>query len=387
MTAPGLPAYVRDLLDALVHPERCAALAPLQWDRLIRSAHTARLLGVLAVRVGAALDFDPRAGNAPALDPVVRRALRAASVEAHFRLQKMRHLLETVAPTFAAAGVPCVLLKGAGYAMQGLPVADGRLPADVDVMVPRAAIDSLEAALIGAGWQYDDDLTPYDQHYYRAWGHELPPLRLAGQVMELDLHHAILPPLGRLKPDTQALFDAATPFPGTPYSVLAPADQVLLAAAHLFHDSDCTDRLRDLVDLDGLLRAFSAHDAGFWQMLVRRAELHQLGRPLWYTLTVARKWLETPVPPDVMQAVEAFRPVRGAGALVIALAEHVLAPVDPDGEPTWSRTRASQALLARTTWLRMPRHLVLRHGLHKTRQWFVERAAALRPQAETQTPA
>lgn len=382
MTAPDLPAHVRELLDALVHPERCASLAPMAWDRVIRSARTARLLGVLAVRTGAALGFDPLAGNAPALDPVVRRALRAASVEAQFRLQKMRYLLATVAPTFAAAGAPCVLLKGASYALQELPIADGRLPADVDMMVPRAALDALEAALLAAGWQYDEDLTPYDHHYYRAWGHELPPLRTAGQGMELDLHHAILPPLGRLKPATQALFDAATPIAGTPYRALAPADQTLLAAAHLFHDSDCADRLRDLVDLDGLLRTFSARDSGFWQALIRRAELHQLGRPLWYTLAVARSWLETPVPKDAIEAVEAFRPGRAAGAMVIGLAEQVLAPVDPDGETTWRRKRAAQVLLARTTWLRMPRHLVVRHGLHKAMQWVVDRAAALRPKAQ-----
>jgi hypothetical protein len=362
------PPHLRRLLDVLQAPQRCIECDAPAWDRLIRTARSARLLGTLAARVAAVLPIEQ-------LDPAVGRHLRAGLVEAQFRRQKVQYLLSAVERHVASGGVPCVLLKGAAYIAQGLVIADGRLPADVDVMVPRAALDATEQSLLAAGWQYEK-LAPYDQRYYRDWSHELAPLRSPGQALELDLHHTILPPLGRLKPDTEALFRAAVPIAGTPFSVLAPADQTLLAAAHLFHDSDCTDRLRDLVDIDALLRAFATADAAFWHQLDARARLHHLGRPLWYAVTFARAWLGTPIPDAAAAAIDAFRPSRATASLVTALVERTLPPIDPDREPTRARRWASQLLLARATWLRMPPWLVVRHTLHKIVQALLPRARA-----------
>jgi hypothetical protein len=152
---------------------------------------------------------------------------------------------------------------------------------------------------------------------------------------------------------------------GTPFYVLAPADQVLQAAAHLFQDSDCTNRLRDLVDIDRLLRTFAAADSRFWRALGERARLHRLGRPLWYAVTFARAWLGTPVPDDASAEIDPWRPAQPAASIVVRLIERSLAPVDPEGEATFSRRMASQLLLGRATWLRMPPLLVAQHGLHK----------------------
>jgi Uncharacterised nucleotidyltransferase len=322
---------------------------------------------VLSVRVAsvAALEL---------IDAAVRRHLVAGEVEANFRRQKTLHLLAAIEPHLDAPRTPCVLLKGAAYIAQSLPLSEGRLPSDVDIMVPRAALDTLEQSLLAAGWQFEKN-DPYDQHYYRAWSHELPPLRSPGQVLELDLHHTILPPLGRLKPDTEALFRGAVPVAATPFSVLNPADQALLAAAHLFQDSDCSGRLRDLVDIDGLLRSFAAADAQFWPQLVQRARLHHLGRPLWYALAFARAWLDTPVPQEALEAIDAFRPTRIAAAALTALVVRTLPPVDPEGETTRRDRWATRLLEARATWLRMPPRLVAYHAGHKVAQAFARKPA------------
>jgi hypothetical protein len=373
LTPTDLPLHAQRLLEALRTPESCADFDAPTWDRLIRAARSARLLGTLAARVAAALP--PQA-----LDVTVRRHLLAGTVEADFRMQKVRYLLSVLEPFIVKAAVPCVLLKGSAYIAQRLAFAEGRMPADVDVMVPRSALHALEKSLLAEGFQYEANLTPYDHQYYRDWSHELPPLRSAGQSLELDLHHTILPPLGRLKPDTQALFDAAQPVAGTPFSVLCPADQALLAAAHLFHDSDCTNRLRDLVDIDALLRTFAAADAGFWQALDTRARLHHLGRPLWYAVAFARAWLGTPVPDHALARIDALRPPAAASALLAAFATRTLPPIDPDGEWTRARGRATQVLVARATWLRMPPHLVAQHALHKLVGSLQPRAAATKPE-------
>ncbi|MCS6944160.1 MAG: nucleotidyltransferase family protein, partial [Sutterellaceae bacterium] len=286
----ALPDHLRLLLDALTDARVCAQLPELRWELLLRTARAARLLGVLAERVQAALPI-------AALPPLAQRHLAAGRNEARFRRQKTLYLLATIEPLLRACG-KVVLLKGAAYIVQDLPVAAGRLPADVDVLVPRRALPALERALLEAGWEFEKT-DPYDQHYYRAWTHELPPLQCAGQALELDLHHALLPPRGRLRPDIEAVLAAAVPIEGTAYHALNPADQVLHAAAHLFQDSDCTNRLRDLVDIDALLRHYAAADAAFWPALLARAQRLQLGRPLWYALAAACAWLQLALPPPV----------------------------------------------------------------------------------------
>ncbi len=352
----ALPAHVRLLLESLVDPRRCTTLDERHWEVLLRTARRARLLGVLAARAEAALADTP-------LPDVVQRQLAAGRLQARHRRQKTLFLLQTIAPVVRASAGTAVLLKGAAYIAQELPLAAGRLPADVDLMVPRTALDGLERALLAAGWQFEKS-DPYDQHYYRAWSHELPPLQCAGQALELDLHHTVLPPLGRLKPDTEALFAAAVPIDGTPFLALAPADQLLHAAAHLFHDSDCTDRLRDLVDFDALVRHLGT-TAAFWTVLLDRARLHRLTRPLWYALAAARAWLDTPIPDGVERELEAVRPPWLARTALGALAARTLPPGDPDGSPRLRDLVASVLLQARAAWLRMPPWLVAYHALNK----------------------
>jgi hypothetical protein len=63
---------------------------------------------------------------------------------------------------------------------------------DVDVLVPRDRLADVEAALMLAGWASTNP-SEYDQHYYRRWMHELPPLQHIRRQTVLDVHHAILP--------------------------------------------------------------------------------------------------------------------------------------------------------------------------------------------------
>lgn len=363
LIAPSaLPDQVRLLLHALTDPPICVALSELQWEMLVRSARAGRLLGVLAARVEAAIAPD-------ALPEVAQRQLTAGRIDARFRRQKVLHLLATIEPHLRQTGEKTILLKGAAYIAQGLPAAAGRLPADVDVMVPRRVLDALERSLRAAGWAFEKN-DPYDQHYYRAWSHELPPLQCAGQALELDLHHGILPPRGRLKPDTEALFAAAVPISGTPYYALCPADQVLHAAAHLFQDSDCTRRLRDLVDIDALLRHYAASQADFWPALAERAQRHRLSRPLWYALAAAQAWMDTPLPAQIGAWMTREKPPWPLRTVFGRLATRALPPVDPDAEPRSGDVLAARLLEARAAWLRMPPPLLAYHAANKMwRSW------------------
>src|SRR5215510_6666534 len=308
------------LLMTLVSPERAAALALDEWDFVVRIARGARLLGVIRARL-------ERTQLLGAIPPEVRAQLEGAWRTAAYRRQMVLREMWAVAKVLVPLGVPLVALKGAAYIAQGLRCAEGRLPEDLDLMVPRDRLDEVEQALVGAGWA-SQTTDPYDQRYYRVWSHELPPMRFAGHPIELDVHHAILPPAGRVQPDVRALFAGAVPIPGFPFSALSPADQVLHACAHLFQDSDCAGRLRDLVDIDALLRDHAAAP-GFWAALLDRARLHRLGRSLWYALHYGRAWLETPAPEGVADEVARLRPPALSRAAMERLVPPGLLPPSP----------------------------------------------------------
>ncbi len=328
------------------------------WDLLLRSARSARLLGALAARIDAA-------GVADKVPEPAARHLRAATAESSYLRQMSLRELAMIAETLRPLGVTLVALKGSAYILTGARCAAGRLPRDVDLMVERRRLDEVERALRAAGWSFAKT-QEYDQRYYREWSHELPPMRAPTLPLELDMHHTILPPIGRLRPDAARLVADSVAIPGTPYRVLRPADQVLHAAVHLFQDSDCVNKLRDLVDIDGLIRHFAARDGErFWQELAASVAVHGLGRPLWYALAFCRAWLETPIPEAVWQDNRVHRPPALARWLMTSLAGLVLAPVHPDAESGRPQRAAASLLELRALWLRMPPHTLVYHAASK----------------------
>ncbi len=356
---PPPNAQVGAVLDCLARPAAIGALGDVDVDLLLRVSRRGQVLAEVARRC---------AREGVVADPAtpLGRQLSGALAEAAYRMHRIVYEADRIAAVLGNSGAPLVLLKGAAYAVQALPLAEGRLPRDLDLLVPRRNLDEVERALLGLGWQFGEGLTDYDQHYYRAWSHELPPLRLPGHAFEVDLHHHILPPIGRLKPDAGRLIADSIAVPGSRFRVLRPADQVLHAAVHLFQDSDCVGRLRDLVDIDGLIRHFAGQSGdAFWRQLDESIAVHGLGRPLWYALAFCRAWLDTPVPGPFWESVQAHQPPAPARALMTTLAARVLPPVHPDAEAGAADRMAASALEFRALWLRMPPWTLAYHAASK----------------------
>jgi len=186
--------------------------------------------------------------------------------------------------------------------------------------------------------------------------HELPPMQHVSRQTVLDVHHAILPRTARLKPDSGKLLAASQPVPGEPrLRVLAPVDMVLHAATHLFLNEEFSSALRDLADLDSLLRHFGG-ETRFWQDLPARALELDLARPLYYALRYATAILNSPVPPAACRASDAGRPPRPLIPLMDALFLRALKP-----DRSTAAGLARRALYVRAHWLRMPPLLLARH--------------------------
>lgn len=341
------------LIQVLREPARLGSLSLPDWDLLIRQARRSRLLAHLALRVRALGLTPPEAAAAH-----LRAALNVAESQHRAVLWENRF----IAQALAGLQIPVLLLKGGAYAQAGLRAGQGRLLTDIDILVPLARIEDVESELIIHGWEGSEELTAHDQRFYREWMHEIPPMRHMRRSSVIDVHHNILPRTARVTIDAQRLLDAAVPLPGCPGLMrLADADLLLHSACHLFMDGEFDKGLRDLVDIDALLREFSAADAGFWDQLERRAHGLGLARVLFYALRHAQRLLASPVPAELQQRLRA---AAAPPAWQLGLMDGVFRrALQPDhASCAHPGTAAARRLLyLRGHWLRMPLPLLIKH--------------------------
>ncbi|HWT13803.1 MAG TPA: nucleotidyltransferase family protein [Allosphingosinicella sp.] len=321
------------LVRALRDPD---GLGDCDWNALIASARAEQLIGSLAFRLeGRALPLKVEA----ILDCARRDALQART-QALWEAEMTRRAL-------APLGIPVVLLKGNAFHAAGLSASVGRSVGDLDILVPRESLEAVEAALLGAGWERLKEADGYDDLYYRRWMHELPPLIHRTRDRMIDVHHNILPTTARPKPDAAALIaDSVALESGL--RILSPTDIIVHAAAHLFADGDLAGGLRNLWDIDRLLRDF-ARDPGFWERLGERARLHQLRRAVGLALRLAERLYLTPV--DRRLAGRRRPSDRLFAARLLAR--------NGWGQPV--RPLLRLAFYVRSHWLRMPPLMLARH--------------------------
>ena len=335
-----------------------ALVAGLEIARLELLLAQARLAGVTARLFYRIED----AGAFAALPARVQTQFAAARAAAEGRRRALEWEVNRLHHVLTGTGYPMLLLKGAAYAMAGLPMARGRTSADIDIMVPGDRLDSVEKHLLAHGWKLDE-LEPYDAHYYRKWSHELPPLRHRDRGTVLDVHHTILPPRSRLRPDPSALWRAAVPLPDGSMA-FCPAHMALHVAVHLFQDGEIAGGLGDLIDFDELCRYFGRR-SGFWEQLVPTAVELGLARPLLYALRYASLLLGTTVPAVAMAAAErAGKPPAPVRAAMDPLVCSVLRPDLPEHRSPWWQA-ARLCLYVRSHWLRMPPLPLALHLLRK----------------------
>ncbi len=341
------------LLRALRAPSICRDLSNWEWESLLALSDRARLTATLAWRL-------ERHGLEDAIPPGARRQLQASRVFADFRNRQILWEMNRVQRVLRKADFDVIALKGGAYLLLDLPLARGRLPADLDILVERKNLATMEDLLLAEGWQ-TTKLDDYDQRYYREWMHEIPPLRHPERKVEVDVHHALLPMTARIQARPELLWLSARAVEGSRFKVLAPEDLVLHAVVHLFYDSDFDNRLRDLLDIDELLRFHARREEGFWRRLSRRAADHGLTRPLAYALHCCHRLLDTPVPADARLSGTIPPWLLRWMTLLIHQAlppptTHRFAPLD---------ATARWLLYVRSHYLRMPLRLLLPHLAYK----------------------
>lgn len=346
-----------DLLSRTLRtPETISQFSMSEWDMLVRQARAAGLLARLAHRFR-------EHGLSDAIPSVARWHFDAAETLAHKQQIAVRWELKQLRTALSDLGSPLIVLKGAAYVAAGLPAAEGRLFNDIDILVPRERLAEAESLLMLYGW-HATGLSEYDKRYYRRWMHEIPPLQHIQRETVIDVHHAILPDTARYHPDSAKLRSRAIAVEKLPgVYVLAAEDRILHSATHLFHDGELPHGLRDLTDLDLLLRDAATHH-DFWARLAARAEELELGRPLFYALRYLRFFLDTPVPDSLIAQLETVAPNRVLLALMDSIFTRALAPTHASCADAFTPA-ARLAAFVRAHWLRMPAHLLIPHLFHK----------------------
>ncbi|TVV73002.1 nucleotidyltransferase family protein [Sphingomonas solaris] len=332
----------RLLVAVLADPQAAPALGPGAWQDVLTVARAELLIGSLAHRL-----------HGLALPPAVRAILDDARTSAeHGRVQALWEA-EMARRALVTLGVPVVLLKGTAFVAAGLAAGQGRSIGDLDILVPRDALDAVEAALLAAGWEWVKP-DPYDHLYYRRWMHELPPLTHPERDRMIDVHHTILPLTARPTPDATALIADSVALENG-LRVPSPADMIVHAAAHLFADGDLAGGLRNLWDIDRLVREH-AGDAEFPAALAASARRHNLIPHVARALRLSAPIYATP-----MEGLPIGR-ARWADRLY---ARRLLAR---DGWGRETRPALRLAFYIRSHWIRMPPLLLARHLWTKFRR-------------------
>lgn len=324
------------LVRTLREPGSAAGLDAAGWQDLIGIARAEQLAGTLAHRL-----------DGLAAPGTVRAILADAIADAEQGRTAALWEAEMVRRALAPLGCPVILLKGTAFVAAGLAAGRGRSVGDTDVLVPGEALPAVERALLGAGWEWVK-ADAYDDAYYRRWMHELPPLIHRDRDRIVDVHHTILPLTARVRPDAGAMIADALPL-GNGLSVLAPADMICHAAAHLFADGDLSGGLRNLWDIHCLLQEFRTDG------LEARAERHGLGSTVHRAARQANDLFGTEIP-ESWRARDSLDPLFRRRLLA------------RDGWGRGTRPVTRFGFYARSHAIRMPPTMLARHLWTKWRR-------------------
>ncbi len=284
----------RLLCTLLADPARAQSVTSDQWTSVLTIAHAERLSGSLGHRL-----------SGLTLPPAVQAVLGNARLNAEVGRVQALWEVEIARRVLAPLSVPVVLLKGSAFVAAGLDAGTGRLIGDLDILVPRHRLDEVETALLGAGWDWAKP-NAYDDIYYRRWMHELPPLIHKDRDRMIDVHHTILPLTAKPRPNAAELIGMAQPLgwdgawddhgqPAGGLWLLSPENMIIHAAAHLIADGDLEGGLRNLWDIDRLVREFTDEDPDFCLTLAEHAARHQLYPQVMRALRLARLLFGTPL--------------------------------------------------------------------------------------------
>ncbi|MCE2594183.1 nucleotidyltransferase family protein [Motilimonas cestriensis] len=321
--------YQDPLMCLLRAPDLAQNFSPEQWNLALGQAELAQLMGVLASQYLPASSWLPQ---------VVQQRLAWANRLVEHQQRAVNMALQQL---FDALGMfSPMLLKGAAYQVAATPNSAGRMMSDIDILIPQQHLQKAEQSLWLHGWD-NRGKTPYDEKYYRAWMHELPPFVHQKTGIILDLHHHWLPSSCRWQFDINEVCKKASYCTESSFLIPEIKDLCIHSAIHLVTSGEGDKGWRDLRDLY-LLSQLTEREP-----LLARAEQFGLVKPVAKVLVLAEQLFgEQPIAPTASWALKAMLPAHSS-------------------YQSWSVSAAKMSFYCQAHLSRMPLPLLLPHLMRK----------------------
>ncbi|MEO0410274.1 MAG: nucleotidyltransferase family protein [Pseudomonadota bacterium] len=339
------PSLLKDL-----NGEALSDLIRLAWRQAL-----APRLGVVAQQAGVLGD----------LVPLAAQTLADLAITGETSWRRLQFEMERIDAALRAADFPVLLLKGGAYQAGDFSFSHGRLASDVDILVPKESLDACEQLLKEAGWEMEVK-SAYAERYYRQWMHELPPLRHTKRKSLIDVHHTIVPPVARITPSPEAIFDCAVETSFETLKRPSHADLFVHAALHCFYDGDFTAALRSFLDLRDLIAALPDQQDRGLDRILERASVHEAKRPVADALYLLVKVDDLELTSkQATFVVQHSRPAALQSFFFWAIAQRSFSTQPFRYRDPWL---AHFALYARSHWITMPPLMLARHTIARLYQ-------------------
>ncbi len=260
--------------DAFLAFEREADFENLPWSSY-------RLLSLLSRRIATI------APNS-LLRPRITGIERAVWVRSRVAVSEAVPLLRL----FKNAGIPLMLIKGAGWATWSLPVLQGRLINDIDVCVPPDRMEEAFDLAVANGWEPSGAGSAL---FHRARLDRATGINLVkGRFGNIDLHRTMFHGLYQRSVGDAELWKRSitTQFEGVAVQVPHPVDAVTIALAHGAGEAHA--------NLDWIIDLCGAMSLGLdWSLLETTIARRNLRAMAALTFDFLKKSLHQPVPEQV----------------------------------------------------------------------------------------
>jgi hypothetical protein len=272
------------------------------WDEVTDMARWHRLSGLLR-------RYLLGHGDAIEVPPAVMKSLRDVVRDTTKRNLQRQVELDRVLGAFGAEGIPAMVLKGAALLESVYPEVGLRPMNDLDILVPRAAIERAQALVQEIGYRAAGGTVEPDVEQKLLHHHHHFPLAKGGAFIEL--HHHVLqaaPPAFTIS----ELWDRAVAGTGgVDHLVPCPEDLLLHVCIHFTQDR--TFRFEAaLGQLGDVAWIVGRHEID-WEALSERANRYGVGDWLFLALYSATTLFGDIVPQPVVAALQpaSFRPDLG----------------------------------------------------------------------------
>ncbi|GAC33127.1 nucleotidyltransferase family protein [Paraglaciecola polaris] len=330
-----------------------------QWEQLLRILRGADMLGSFYYF----LDKNAQLSNVP--DFAIAH-LRSAKRYSDRQVQQISAETDILQQTLQTVDCRPIFLKGAAYVLNKSSNHLGRVMTDIDILVPKADLESVENALKLDGW-IEKVLDDYDQQYYRKWAHELAPFTHPERGATLDVHHTIIPPISGITVPESFLFNENIVLEDGK-ETLSESMVILHCLVHLFYNEDYEKSFRDILDIHLLLLDYERNE-DISQICVLARNLG-FNKEFYYACSITDQLFRTQRVAAVNSCITPFIDTRLTNFFIRNIILAALIPSHDLLDKRWNKL-ARYIMFLRGHFLKMPLGVLVPHFWVKSRRALV----------------